>query len=177
MFVIIPYRPAKLVKVFYFRYGIYPGAGPDVSYVEAAAFLMLAALAERRHDRGYEAQGGQRHEVGGIHICLDEVLQHFIIPVKDLEDPSLEHPALLCAFIEIPGPALVAAEFLVRTSVTYLIAAFQTDRNMSRLLYIHHCHILYHRQISAAGKYFQIPGIMFFRFLSEVFLFFIIGSR
>ena len=46
LFVIIPYQPAKLVKVFYFRYGIYPGPRPDVPDVKAAALIMLSALAE-----------------------------------------------------------------------------------------------------------------------------------
>lgn len=174
---IIPYQPAKLVKVFYFRYGIYPGAGPDVPYVKAAALIMLSALAERGHDGGHESHGSKGHQVDGVHIGLDQVLQQFIIPEKDLHDPSLEHPALLSPFIEIPGTAFVAAEFLVCTSVPYLITTFQTDRNMSRLLYIHHCHILYCRQISAASRRFQTPGTMYFRFLSNVFPFFIPGSR
>jgi hypothetical protein len=46
LFMIIPYRDAKLVKVFYFRYGIYTRAGHDVSDVKTAAFVMLSTFPE-----------------------------------------------------------------------------------------------------------------------------------
>mgnify|MGYP003437376990 FL=1 len=46
LFMIIPYRDAKLVKVFYFRYGIYTRAGHDVPDVKTAALIMLSAFSE-----------------------------------------------------------------------------------------------------------------------------------
>lgn len=71
-------------------------------------------------------------------------------------------------------PALVAAEFLISPSVSDLMSALQTDRHLSRNLWIVHTQSFY-RQISSEDRSYARPEERFFFFFVWIFLFFIIS--
>ena len=135
---IIPYLPAKLVKVFYFSYGIYARRGLDITDIEASALIMLAAFATGGQYRRDKPHRDKIYQIGRFDIGPYESIQNFIVPEKDAENAPLEYAAFLRAFIVIPDPAFIAAELLVCTSIADMVSAFQTDRAMPFALLVHY---------------------------------------
>ena len=137
---IIPYQPAKLVKVLYFGYGIYTAACHDVSYVKTSILIMFPTLAEESHDRRRKPGRHKCHQIDRIRISPYQSVQNIIVPRQGLHHPSFESPSVLCAVIIMLGPALIRTELLVCTAILYLIPAFQTKRHMPlEFLVFHAC--------------------------------------
>lgn len=176
---LFPYQTAKLVKVLYFGYGIYPAARHDISYVKASVLIVFAAPAEGCHHRRGKADGDQWHQIGRIGIGPDQPFEYLMIPRQGIHHPPLECPSPFRTLIIIFRPALIAAELLIRPTVLYPVSTLQAQRHMPLKFLVTHVSSGFNCpwQISHKRKTSQKDKLRFFFFLAIFFLFLIIRWR
>lgn len=102
------------------------------------------------------------------------MIQYLIVSRQGTPNPPSESLALTCLLIIMPGPAFVAAEFLVCPTVSYPVPALQTYWNMSlKLLVIHNGLTFIPANMVRQNRYSN-NLMKVFTFLKKVFLFLII---
>ena len=99
---------------------------------------MIATPAERGDDARREAQGLKIRKVGSGLPCLKDGIQYLIILIKKTQDLPLVCAAVTRLPVMMPDAALIAAELLVRTSISYLVPTFQTHGRSPHNTFIFH---------------------------------------
>ena len=128
----------------------------------------------RCHRIQREAEMDKFKGIHRSHPSLHQTVKNVIIPGQCLQHPSFIGSPRLDLGVIMLIPALVAAEFLISPPVSDLMSALQTDRHLSRNLWIVHTQCFY-RQISSEDRSCARPEKRFFFFLVWIFLFFIIS--